>query len=88
MAKKPINLPENPPEDAAEQPAESPRARQTSQPFCPYHKDVRCKSRNSGAFFTRYYCPVDGCTFSVKLPRPEIGQRTREADEEEGFSAR
>jgi len=88
MAKKPIDVPKNPPEEAAEQPPEAPRARQTNQPTCPYHPNTQCKSRHSDAFFTRYYCPEPGCTFSVKVARPDIQKRVQQSEEDEGFSAR
>lgn len=61
-----------------------PRARQSSAPFCPYHKKTRCVSRRSDQFFTRYYCPEEGCSFSIKIPRPRI----RPAEEEQDFAAR
>ncbi len=62
---------------AAEEPKgkDQKRARQSAAPFCPYHKKTRCKANRSDVFFTRYYCPEEGCTFSVKQPRPEMPSR-------------
>jgi hypothetical protein len=72
-------------------PASSPaepvqKGRQSAAPFCPYHPDTRCESRGSTPHFTRYYCPVEGCTFSIKQQRPDIRRRIAEQDED--FSAR
>lgn len=64
------------------------RARQGIAPYCPYHKESRCESRRSEALFTRYYCPVDGCGFAVKVPRPNIAQRMARMEEDGDFSAR
>ena len=62
------------------------RLRQSKQPFCPYHRKVRCKAGRSDQFFTRYYCPEEGCTFSQKVPRP---RRPEDVEaEQEDFSAR
>lgn len=93
MAKKADTQPPQPstlnpePEGAEPQgpmPNVQPRARQSSAPFCPYHKKTRCVSRRSDQFFTRYYCPEEGCSFSIKIPRPRI----RPAEEEQDFAAR
>lgn len=43
-------------------------------PECPYHH-VACKANRSEPFFTRYYCPIDGCTYSSKQPRPLMRRR-------------
>ena len=64
------------------------RGRQSAAPFCPYHPKERCVSRNSNAFFTRYYCPRDDCEFSIKQPRPSLRSRLRREEEQEGFGAR
>ena len=61
--------------------------RQTAAPGCPYHPGTRCKSKNSTPYFTRYYCPIAGCTFMVKQPRPGLRRRI-EKEAEEDFSAR
>lgn len=74
------------PEAAPEAAPESPRARQSAAPECPYHPGTVTKSRNSSPFFTRYYCPIKGCPFSVKVPRPNM--RTRLHAEDEDYSAR
>lgn len=62
----------------------APRLRQSAAPFCPYHPTVRCVSRGSTPFFTRYYCTVPGCGYVEKRPRP---QANPPADQED-FSAR
>lgn len=56
-------------------------------PECPYHK-VPCESNRSEPFFTRYYCPEPGCSYSQKVPRQRLAELARRRDEEEGFSAR
>jgi len=77
---KPQPQPEtDPPQD------DSARGRQTSQPECPYHPGTRCKSGGSAPYFTRYYCPVDGCPFSIKVPKPVLAKPREEGEE---FSAR
>lgn len=63
------------------------RARQGNAPFCTTHKDVRCESKHSDPFFTRYYCPVEGCRFSLKISRPNPKQKPP-PEPEEDFSAR
>jgi len=75
------------PREKAAPPKKDPgRGRQSAAPMCPYHPKRRCKAKGSTPFFTRYYCPEPGCTFSVKQPRPEM--RTRLHEDEEDFSAR
>lgn len=57
-------------------------------PECPYHH-VPCESNRSDPFFTRYYCPTQGCSYSQKVPRPKIEERIRRAEaEEQDFSTR
>ena len=65
-----------------------PVAARTAAPNCPYHKDTTCESGHSDPYFTRYYCPVPGCTFSVKQSRPRIAQRVEAEAAQEDFSAR
>ena len=66
--------------------APPPRGRQTAAPLCPYHKK-HCVAKRSDAYFTRYYCPVKGCSFMVKQPRPQLANRLY-AEQAEDFSAR
>lgn len=66
--------------------AAQPRGRQTAAPLCPYHKK-HCVAKRSDAYFTRYYCPVVGCQYMVKQPRPQLATRLH-AEEAEDFSAR
>ncbi|HUX14959.1 MAG TPA: hypothetical protein VMW52_00715 [Phycisphaerae bacterium] len=91
MAKKSITQTPDEPEpqpDPGAQEAQAPdaRGRQSAAPECPYHKGTRTVSRNSNSYFTRYYCPVEGCPFMIKQPRPQM--RTRLSREDEDFSAR
>ena len=69
----------------------APRGRQSAAPDCPRcstdEKRVRCVARRSDAFFTRYYCPTEGCPFSLKVARPSLRGRRQEPDEER-FAAR
>jgi hypothetical protein len=80
-------------------PDSEPRLRQGNAPICPYCskknekgeiiEPVMCKSVRSDAFFTRYYCPTEGCPFSEKVARPQIRQRVRQQEaSEQDFSAR
>jgi len=81
-------LADDPAADVVEQPATKPappRARQSSAPFCPYHKKTRCKAGHSDAYFTRYYCPEEGCTYSQKVARPNMPSRLHRAED---FGAR
>lgn len=63
------------------------RGRQSAAPFCPYHADTRCRASHSEPIFTRYKCPVPGCSFSMKVPRPEM-RRIMDTPPDEDFSAR
>lgn len=84
MAKK---SPQPPADPAGETPPKTkPRGRQSAAPECPYHKK-RTKAGNSTGFFTRYYCPVEGCPFSIKISRPRPKNRPAEAKPSD-FSAR
>jgi hypothetical protein len=72
-----------------EESAEDKRLRQNlPPPVCPYHR-VACQANRSDPCFTRYYCPAKDCTYSQKVPRPQLTQilRRREAQEED-YSAR
>ncbi len=74
---------------ANEEPKQQPLAPQSDKPVCPYCK-VSCRSNRSEPYFTRYYCPERGCTYSVKVPRPRMQERLasdRQA-EQGGFIAR
>lgn len=75
--------------DASDQAAEPKRARQPASLVvtCPYHK-CKCKSNRSDPFFTRYYCPEKGCTYSQKVPRPQMIERVEAAEDQDRFSAR
>ncbi len=69
--------------------AEAPLLPQADKPECPYCKGP-CTANRSEPYFTRYYCPTRGCTYSVKVPRPRIQERLY-ADrmrERGGFDAR
>lgn len=79
--------------------AAEPRLRQGNAPLCPYcsKKDekgkivepVVCQSQRSDAFFTRYYCPTEGCPYTEKVARPQIQQRIRQQEaSEQDYSAR
>ncbi len=57
------------------------------QPICPYHH-CECKSRRSEPYFTRYYCPRTGCSYSEKIPRPTIEKERERAAAQDEFSAR
>lgn len=57
-------------------------------PVCPYHPGVECKSKRSEPFFTRYYCPEPGCTYSAKIARPQLDQILARREAQEDFSAR
>lgn len=70
--------------EAADDPA---RGRQTAAPTCPYHHQP-CKAGHSNAFFTYYYCQVDGCAFSLKQQRPNMPRRLHQSQEQEDHSAR
>ena len=76
-----------------EKPADA-KLRQGHEPPCPYCKDedgnpVITKAGKTEAFFTRYYCPADACTFVVKVPRPDLKARLdRDNAAEADFSAR
>jgi len=88
VAKTKAKTPEKKPEKKPAETEET-RARQSVAPFCPYHKGVRTKSNNSTGLFTRYYCPEEGCQFSVKIARPNIEAAVKRIrEEEEDFSAR
>ena len=67
------------------------RGRQSAAPVCPYcstkDKPVRCVSKGSSSFFTRYYCPTEGCSFSIKVARPSLRRRQQRPDQED-FAAR
>lgn len=79
----PPAAPEAPP------PASAGRQQPSDERRCPYHKNVKLTANRSEPFFTRYYCPVDGCTYSEKVPRPDIKQRAQQAqDAEQDYSAR
>lgn len=73
-----------PSEPVKEPKADLPRGRQSNQPTCPYHGQ-RCKAGSSSPWFTRYYCPVEGCSYSEKVQRPAL---SAQLGEEEDFSAR
>ena len=73
------------------------RLRQNApQPLCPYcskpGSPVACKSNRSELYFTRYYCPTDGCTYSMKVPKPKRNMqediRRSQRNEDDGYSAR
>lgn len=65
-----------------------PKAPDNETRTCPYHKEL-LKSNNSTPFFTRYYCPNEGCTYSEKVPRPDVKQqRARAEAAEQDYSAR
>jgi hypothetical protein len=66
---------------------DEPRLRQSAAPLCPYH-GVRCESKRSEPYFTRYYCPEDGCSYSQKLPKPGMAERLQRDRDQEGHSAR
>ena len=74
--------------------SEPERLRQGNAPPCPYcskegKPPVMCVSQRSDPYFTRYYCPTEGCNFAVKVPRPQLRDRLRRAQEDEkDFSAR
>lgn len=70
------------------EPAEGQVLRQNAPPpVCPYC-NVACESNRSDPFFTRYYCPTAGCSFSTKVPRPRVEERLRRDRDNEGFGAR
>ena len=73
-------------EPRPEETAAPKRGRQSAAPTCPYHKGTPCVARNSNSYFTRYYCPKEGCPFMIKQPRPNM--RTRLSRQDEDFSAR
>lgn len=56
-------------------------------PICPYH-GVQCTAKRSEGFFTRYYCPEEDCSFSAKVPRPQIKRRVQQDREQDNYSAR
>ena len=68
-----------------------PRGRQSAAPCCPYcstaDKKVRCVSKRSDSYFTRYYCPNEHCPFSIKIPRPSLRRRAQRPDQDD-FAAR
>ncbi len=82
---------ENLPEERTEPDSQhSERGRQCNQVICPYCK-VKCKSRRSEPFYTRYYCTDEGCSYSVKIPRPilvESAKRRRVPQDEDDYGAR
>jgi len=77
---------QDPEEVESEKAAEPIRGRQSTAPECPYHKGIRTKAGSSDPRLTRYYCPVEGCAFSVKVPRPQLSRNP--LDEGEEFAAR
>lgn len=65
------------------------RLRQNLPPKkCPYHKDKVLVSGRSDPYFTRYYCQVDGCSYSEKVPRPKLSEHLKRAQDNEGYGAR
>ena len=70
-------------------PPDPQRLRQNAPaPMCPYHK-CACESKRSEPFFTRYYCPTERCTYSQKVPRPDVRARlSRARAQESDHSAR
>lgn len=81
-------------ESGPTKPALPPRGRQSTspkspdRPICQYHQ-VPMEAGRSEAFFTRYYCPVEGCNNMRKQPRPEAAAQMREKQfGDEDFSAR
>ena len=58
---------------------------------CPYCGE-RCAANGGDAYFTRYYCPTKGCTFSHKLPKSGLARRLKRdrarEESDKGFSAR
>jgi hypothetical protein len=56
------------------------RGRQGRAPFCPDHPGNRCRAGHSTPSFTRYYCRVPGCRFSMKLARPTYGTLATASD--------
>lgn len=87
QAASPIGVDSPTPPGAAPPPSAEPtkdaeRGRQSDdrRPLCPYHHKP-CTAQRSDAFFTRYYCTEEGCTFSTKVARPQILQRVRQAEE-------
>lgn len=66
----------------------APRARQSAAPMCPYHQKTRCVSKRSDPYFTRYYCPEEGCTFLAKIPRPNLPTRLHAEEQQGDHSAR
>lgn len=69
-----------------------PRLGSSHQPRCPYcstdEKEVLCTARSTRTLITYYSCKTEGCTFSVKIPRPDIGDQVGRRRRNQGFSAR
>lgn len=91
---KPQTKAEKPPQGAkADRPAdEAPPAaaapEKPTAPLCPYHKEA-CVAGRSEAYFTRYYCKKDACSYSEKVPRRDLQARLRrDRDAETDHNAR
>lgn len=81
---------DHPPQQPAQAPAAvAPVAGRQNKPapLCPIHK-VACVSRNSSPYYTRYYCPDPGCSYSEKVMRPGLQRVLQRERDEEDYSAR
>ncbi len=76
-------------EKPTENVADERRGRQPAgqAPMCPYC-NVVCESKRSEPFFTRYYCPKEGCSFSQKVPRPTIRKERDAVVDQDELAAR
>jgi hypothetical protein len=59
------------------------------RPECPYCK-IPCGAGSTHGYFTYYYCSNEGCTYSIKVPRPQMKKQLEQdaGDDARGFSAR
>ena len=90
---KPLGLaPQEPPAPAPITPEQGEKVLpQGTVCVCPYHH-VPCVSNKSmnavGGGFNYYKCPEKGCSFSQKVPKPQLKQFLHVQQPTEDFSAR
>lgn len=60
-----------------------------NRPECPYCHQ-RCTAGSTSGGITRYYCRNEACglTYSVKIPRPDIGEIQQQQAADTGFDPR